>query len=72
MTKDEFIDRFITASGMPKACRTPDGVKDGRFEMVAVPCTCGGSYSDPCAGWQMVRPSPAERAKIKVIIHTPG
>lgn len=54
MTKDEFLDRFVERSGMSKACRTPDGIKDGHFERIAEPCNCG-EYQ--CSGWQLVKPA---------------
>lgn len=50
MTKDEFIDAYISRSG-GKIERTADGMKMGEWEQVALPCACG---EDGCEGWAMI------------------
>lgn len=51
MTKDEFIDGYLSRSGLQQY-RTPDGyLIPGVPERIALPCECG---EDCCEGWQMV------------------
>lgn len=56
MTRDEFIDGYMKRSGIPSACRTPDGYAiyqhPGR---IALRCDCG---EQKCMGWAMVSNDP--------------
>jgi hypothetical protein len=69
-TRDEFLDDFLKASGMPASARTPDGIKEGAFERVAVPCPdndvvghahyLGGDRLE-CPGWILARRAKPQR-----------
>lgn len=56
MTRDEFIDSYLTQSNALKL-RTPDGYQVGNRKFVALECHCG---EEMCRGWAMVRADPDE------------
>jgi len=64
ISKDEFLDNFIKAAGLPQSARTPEGVRMPGFYRIAVPCDQGtydhthydGKRSITCSGWQLVEP----------------
>jgi hypothetical protein len=73
VTKDEFIDEFIAAAGLPKSARTPDGVRLGSFHRIAVPCEAAKSadgvhyHSDvglKCKGWLLIEPPGAPKGGV--------
>jgi hypothetical protein len=50
MTRDQFIDHWMSGSGLPQSCRTEDGVVLEGSRWHAGPCDCG---DEECRGWAM-------------------
>lgn len=60
MTRDEFIDGYMTRSGIDPNLRLPDGYDvPGYIPRIALPCACG---EEQCEGWAMIANTPAEIA----------
>jgi len=53
MTRDEFVEQFLTKSGLSFKFKTATGFKMGKLEYDAVPCNCG-KYD--CLGWKFELP----------------
>lgn len=51
MTKDEFIDGYMSRSQISSDDRTPNGFIFADNEFIAEPCECGDEI---CTGWSVV------------------
>lgn len=51
MTRDQFIEGYLSRSGIPMSAKTDDGFRVGGREYVALPCACG---DEKCDGWAKV------------------
>jgi len=59
MTRDQFIEGYLTRSGLPMSAKTKDGFRIGDREYVALPCACG---DEMCDGWAKVANDPEDIA----------